>query len=225
MQSHRHLLALAMASALAFGALPARAAENPVMDSDIRHLEHEWARIVYQVKDSDAQLSQIEALNKEAATVVQRYPDRAEPLIWNGIIASEEAAIASIFTALGYAKDARALFEKAEKIDPKALSGAVPMSLGTLYYRVPGFPVGFGDNDKARRYLEQALVQNPDGLDSNYFYGDFLLQQGEYGKAKHVLSHGLEAAVTADRPVWDAGRRAEIRALLTKADAKLASAH
>ncbi len=221
----KRLAAAVVAGMLALGTPVARASDNAAMDGDIRHLEHEWARIVYQVKDSDTQLSQIDALNKEAVTIVQRYPDRAEPLIWNGIVASEEAAIASIFTALGYAKDARALFEKAEKIDPKALDGAVPMSLGTLYYRVPGFPVGFGDNDKARRFLEQAMAQNPDGLDSNYFYGDFLLQQGEYDKAKHVLAHALEAPVTVDRPVWDAGRRAEVRALLGKANAKTASAH
>jgi tetratricopeptide (TPR) repeat protein len=202
---------------------PAMASDNPAMDSDVQHLEHEWARIVYQVKDHDQQLDQIDALNKEAGVVEHKYPTRAEPLIWHGIISSEEAAIASVFTALGWAKDARALFEKAEKIDPKALQGAVPMSLGTLYYRVPGFPVGFGDNDLARKYLEQAMAQAPDGLDANYFYGDFLMQRGEYAKAKQVLEHGLAAPVTADRPVWDAGRRAEIRELLTKTNEKLAS--
>lgn len=199
------------------------AADNAAMNADIQHLEHEWARIVYQVKDHDQQLDQIDALNKEASVIEQRYPNRAEPLIWHGIISSEEAAIASVFTALGWAKDARALFERAEKIDPRALQGAVPMSLGTLYYRVPGFPVGFGDNDLARKYLEQAMAQNPDGLDSNYFYGDFLLQQGDYAKAKQVLEHGLAAPVTPDRPVWDTGRRAEIRELLAKTNQKLAS--
>ncbi|MBI1212859.1 MAG: tetratricopeptide repeat protein [Alphaproteobacteria bacterium] len=193
------------------------------MNADIVHLEHEWARITYLVKDHDAQLSQIDALNKEAAGIVKKYPDRPEPLIWNGIIASEEAATASIFTALGYAKDARALFEKAEQIDPKAIHGAVPMSLGTLYYRVPGFPVGFGDNDKARHYLEQAMALDPDGLDANYFYGDFLIEQGEYQKAKQVLTHALAAPNDPARPIWDAGRRAEVHVLLDKVNGKLAS--
>lgn len=222
MNISRNALALSLILTLATPA-GAWASDNSAMDNDVKHLEHEWARIVYQVKDHDQQLEQIDALNKEAATIVQRYPNRAEPLIWNGIISSEEAAIASVFTALGWAKDARALFERAEKLDPKALDGAVPMSLGTLYYRVPGFPVGFGDNDEARKYLEQAMILNPDGLDSNYFYGDFLLEQGDYAKAKQVLSHGLEAAPSPDRPVWDQGRRAEMRELLAKTNAKLAS--
>ena len=215
--------ALMIATALVARADAPASTAAPSMDADLRHLEHAWAHIVYEVKDSGQQLDQIDALSKEAAGVVQRYPGRAEPLIWDGIITSEEAAIASVFTALGYAEDARSLFERAQKIDPKALNGAVPMSLGTLYYRVPGFPVAFGDNDKARNYLEQGLAQNPDGLDSNYFYGDFLLEQGDYSKAKQVLEHGLLAPANPDRPVWDNGRRAEIRALLAKATAKLAS--
>ena len=210
-----------LSAALLAGAV-ARASDNPTMDGDVAHLEHEWARIKYQVSDRSAQLSQIDALGKEAATIVQRYPGRAEPLVWDGIVTSEEAAMASIFTALSYAKSARAMFEKAESIDPNVLDGAVPMSLGTLYYRVPGFPIGFGDTDKARHYLEEALAKDPNGMDANYFYGDFLFEQGEYDKANRLLNHALDAPVNAARPVWDAGRRAEIHDLIHKLDKKVA---
>ena len=51
---------------------------------------------------------------------------------------------------------------------------------------------------------------------------DFLMEQGEYAKARQVLNHGLAAPVTPERPVWDAGRRSEIRTLLAKADEELA---
>ena len=223
MRSPITLTAAALLIGAGLTAPMALAADDTAMNADVAHLEHEWSRITYQVKDHDAQLAQIDSLGKEAATIVQRYPGRAEPLIWNGIIISEEAGMASVFTALGYAKDARAMFEQAEKIDPKAIHGSVPMSLGTLYYRVPGFPVGFGDNDKARKYLELAMTMDPNGLDANYFYGDFLIERGEYAKAKQVLTHALEAPVDPNRPVWEAGRRAEVRALIEKANAKVAS--
>jgi len=206
------------------GAQAAQVADNPQMDADVAHLEHEWARIVYQVSDRGEQLKEIDALGKDAAIVVQHYPKRAEPLIWDGIINSEEAAIASMFTALGYAKDARALFEQAEAIDPKALDAAVPTSLGTLYYRVPGFPLGFGDDAKARHYLEEAVSFSPNGMDANFFYGDFLLQKGEYKKAEQVLEHALASPPHPDRPVWDAGRRVEIRELIAKVRQKLGAA-
>lgn len=168
-------------------AAAALAAAPASMGAAIRHLEHAWAHITYQVKNSDAQDKQMRALVKEAQAVVARYPGRAEPLIWEGVIDSSEAKYAGTFSALGFAKRARKLFERAGRLDFRALGGAVPTSLGALYYKVPGFPLGFGDDDKARNYLEQAVQINPDGLDANYFYGDFLYGQDEYGKAATVL--------------------------------------
>jgi hypothetical protein len=206
-----------LAIALAFGAI-AHASNNPAMDTDVHHIDNEWARIKYQVKDKDEQLKEIDALSKEAATVVDHYPGRAEPLLWDGIVTSEEAGMASVFHQLGLAIAAKKMFEQAEAIDPKVLNGAVTMSLGVIYYRVPGFPIGFGNDSTARDYLEAAMAMDPGGLDANYFYGDFLVHRGEYDHARDVLVHALEAPVNPDRPVWDAGRRADIQVLLATID-------
>jgi Tfp pilus assembly protein PilF len=129
--------------------------------------------------------------------------------------------MSSGFSALSDAKAARQLFETAYRLDPKALEAGAPTSLGVLYYRVPGFPIGFGDRTKARKYLAEAVSLAPDGMDANYFYGDFLASQGEYAPAAKALQHALAAPAHPDRPVWDAGRRAEIRALLARVNGKL----
>src|SRR5579863_9158242 len=163
------------------------------MDSDLRHVELEWARVRYQVKDTNAQEREMHALAEEAAEIVERYPRRAEPLIWSGIVISSEAELAGALSAIGLAKRAREMFEEAGLLDYRAIDGAVPTSLGALYYLVPGFPLGFGDNEKARHYLEQGVELSPDGLDSNFFYGDFLYAEGEYEKAKLVLARALRA--------------------------------
>lgn len=206
-------LATAVALATAFSPV-ARASDNPAMDAQVSQIGREWARIKYQVKDKDAQYNQIDALAKQAATISARYPGRAEPLLWQGIVTSEEAAMASMFRKLGYASSARDILEKAEKIDPKAANGGLSMSLGVLYYKVPGFPIGFGNTKRARAYLERALAMDPGGLDANYFYGDFLQSQGDYARARQYLTRAINAPATPSRPVWDAGRRAEARTLL-----------
>ena len=51
----------------------------------------------------------------------------------------------------------------------------------------------------------------------------FLFQQHEFEDARKVLRHALDAPADPDRPVWDAGRRAEVRSLLEQIDQKLAS--
>jgi hypothetical protein len=57
---------------------------------------------------------------------------------------------------------------------------------------------------------------NPEGLDAAYFYGAFLRDKGNNVEATIVLARALESPPDPDRPVWDAGRRAEIKAILAK---------
>jgi hypothetical protein len=53
-------------------------------------------------------------------------------------------------------------------------------------------------------------------MDPNYFYGDFMLQEGEYGEAASAFERALAAPPRENRPIADAGRRGEIEAALAK---------
>jgi len=125
------------------------------------------------------------------------------------------------FGALSLAKEAKQALEHALSINPKALSGSAYTSLGSLYYQVPGWPIGFGDDDKARALLDKALTLNPDGIDPNFFLGDFLYRQRDYEGARKALERALKAPPRPDRPLADEGRRAEVKEIL----AKLPAAH
>ncbi len=206
-------LALAAAAWLGFAA-PALAADT--MAQEVKAINDSWAHIAYEVKGSSTQTKDLDRLAKQAAALVQKYPGKAEPLLWDGIVTSEQANRANIFHKLGLAKKARDLIAKAYAIDPKAADGGAAMSLGVLYYKVPGSPIGFGDDAKANTLLKQALAIDPNGLDANYFYGDFLLDQGQKALARQFLEKALKAPHDPMRPVWDAGRRREVQALLAK---------
>jgi len=195
---------------------PALASDNPAMDADVMSINNAWAHIRYQVKDRNAQYSQLTALERQAHQMTVKYPGKAEPLLWEGIVVSEEAARASTLKQLGIATRARDILAKAYAINPRVADGGAAMSLGVLYYKVPGWPLGFGSTAKARTYFQQALIQDPAGLDNNFFYGDFLAQEGDKVRARQYLQRALRAPANPDRPVWDAGRRNEVRALLAK---------
>ncbi len=220
MISFRTIRLLALLAGLGCAGL-ANASDNPAMDAQVARIDSSWQHIRYQVTDRDEQYRQLDALAQQAAQVVAHYPGRAEPLLWQGIVTSEEAARASVFKQLGLATAARNILEKARSINPNIADGGIKMSLGVLYYRVPGFPIGFGSTAKARAFLEAAIAQDPRGLDNNFFYADFLNSEGQPAKAKTYLLRGLQAPVNSARPVWDAGRRAEARALLAKVNARL----
>jgi tetratricopeptide (TPR) repeat protein len=200
-----------------FTAGSALASNNKAMNADIHKIELRWEQIKFKEDGSPDQFAHIDALAKFAADLVRKYPGQVEPLIWHGIVTSEEAGMAGALKALGYAKEARAILEEAYKRDPAALDAGAPTSLGVLYYRVPGWPLGFGSNKKARALLVQAVSLAPNGMDANYFYADFLMTQHEYAAAYKVLKHALALPVQKDRPLWDKNRRAVIRQLMAKA--------
>jgi len=205
---------------LAFGAQ----AQSQTLEAGLADVQSGWARANYETQAGDARVAAFDALTQRADALVKSHPGRAEPLIWQGIVLSTYAGAKGGLGALGLAKQSRASLEAALKIDPEALQGSAYTSLGTLYYKVPGFPLGFGDKKKARQYLERALAINPDGIDPNYFYGDFLFEQHEYAPALEHLQAALRAPARAGRELADEGRRGEIRDLMTKIQTKLARA-
>ena len=190
------------------------------MPQGVEELQHEWARIKYQVPQ-EKRAAAFEALAQQAEQVSVNNAGKAEPLVWEAIILSSEAGEKGGLGALALVKKAKGLLEQAEKIQPDALHGSIYTSLGSLYYQVPGWPVGFGDDDKARKYLRKALAVNPNGIDPNYFYGDFLMDQKDYKGAINAFEKALAAPARPTRQVADAGRRDEIQAALAKAREKL----
>jgi tetratricopeptide (TPR) repeat protein len=195
----------------------ALASNNKAMDADIHSIELQWEHIKFAEDGSPNQLTHIDTLAKFAASVAKKYPDRVEPLIWEGIVTSEEAGMATTINAMGYAKRAKAILEEAYKKDPTALDAGAPTSLGVLYYRVPGWPIGFGSNKEAQALLQQAVSLAPNGMDANYFYADFLMGQHEYAAAYKLLKHALSLPPQTDRPLWDKNRRVVIKELMAKA--------
>jgi tetratricopeptide (TPR) repeat protein len=197
-----------------------QAAENLVLSAEIKLLSRDWEHVKLQIDNRDEQEKQMAVLAQHAADIAQRYQGSPEATIWVGIITSEQASMASEngspIKALVLAKRARDILEKVEKIDPVTLDAAAPTSLGVLYYRVPEFPLGFGDKSKARHYLQEAITNAPNGLDANYFYGDFLYEQHEYTEAIKVLKRALTLPVLAKRSIWDRSRRMVIQELLAK---------
>ena len=76
--------------------------------------------------------------------------------------------------------------------------------------------MGFGDEERAAFMLQRGLNLNPEGIDSNYFYADFLVSQGKKEEAKSYLLKAKAAAPRPGREIADAGRQREIAALQEK---------
>jgi tetratricopeptide (TPR) repeat protein len=206
-------LLFAAASAIAF---PASAA---AVDDAVFQLQREWEVVQYQTPAGERE-KQFEALAAKAHHVSETYPANSEPLVWEGIIVSSWAGAKGGLGALGLVKQAKALYEKAIQIDGNVLDGSAYNSLGVLYYKVPGWPIGFGDKAKANELLQKALSINPNGIDPNYFYADYLAETKQGDKAVPYIERALQAPPRPGRQIADTGRREEARQLLAKVKGK-----
>lgn len=195
---------------LAFFAVPLWAGD---MNVDLAGIQQRWADIQYRMPEAQREKA-FEDLAEAAESLADHYPDRAEPLIWQGIVLSTYAGAKGGLAALGLVKDAREALEAALAIDAEALEGSAYTSLGSLYYQVPGWPLSFGDDDKAREFLQRALSINPNGIDPNFFFGDFLRQQGQSEQARLYFNKVLHAPARPGRELADTGRREQTRRLM-----------
>ncbi len=207
-----------LAAAAVLAGLPLRSHAGPVEDG-VAELQHDWEVIRYQAPAAERE-KRFEALAAKAHKLSEANPGRAEPLVWEGIVVSSIAGEKGGLGALGLVKQAKALYESAIAINGDVLEGSAYNSLGVLYYKVPGWPVGFGDKAKAKELLQKALALNPKGIDPNFFYGEYLVETKQPEQALPYLERALQAPARPGRQLADAGRREEARALIDKVKAR-----
>lgn len=210
----RSLALAALTASAACFLVPLAATAAPVDDA-VAELQREWEVVRYESAPAERE-KRFEALAARAHQASQAHPARSEPLVWEGIILSSLAGEKGGLGGLGLVKQAKTLYETAIQLDDRALEGSAYNSLGVLYYKVPGWPVGFGNKDKARELLQKALAINPKGIDPNFFYAEYLVETKQPEQAIVHLERALQAPPRPGRALADSGRREEARALLEK---------
>lgn len=213
----RRRLGSALLALAGLSLLPA--ARAATVEESVTELQQAWELINYKTPAAEKE-KKFEALAARAHKVTENFAGRAEPMVWEGIILSSWGGAKGGLGALGLVKQARALYEQAIQIDGNALDGSAYNSVGVLYYKVPGWPIAFGDKDKARDLLQKALAINPKGIDANYFFADYLVETGEPQRAVAHLEKVMQAAPRAGRQIADEGRRGEARELMEKIRSK-----
>jgi tetratricopeptide (TPR) repeat protein len=196
---------------------------DDALDPAIVELQHEWAKANYNTP-ANAQEAAFKALSAKASEVADTSPNQAEAKIWHAIILSGYAKVISGWAKLNALKlvdQSKTLLLESIALNPNALHGSAYTSLGSLYYKVPVWPISFGDKDKAKEYLEKSLEMNSKGIDSNYFYADFLYEQGRYARAVEYFERAIAAPARTGREDADQGRRKEAKEGLLKAKQKL----
>jgi tetratricopeptide (TPR) repeat protein len=202
---------------VAFLLLLSNLASAKNITSEINNIESQWANIYYAKTITEQSSGYIELLAK-TEKLAQEHPRSAELMIWKAIIISTNAAFDPPFTALESIDKAKALLELSIKKNPNALDGAAFVALGTLYYLTPGWPISYGDFNIAEQLLKKGLIINPDSIDANYFYADYLLSKDKITEASKYFKLALKAPVRAEQLYADTQLKNEALIALEKTE-------
>lgn len=198
---------------LAAAPLSQALAQAPTWEDELFSLRHRWEHVTTEVAPAGREAA-LESLAEESARLAESHPRQSRVLVWRGIILASHAREAGGLAALGSAKEARRLLERAVELDPEGNNGSAWVTLGALYDRAPGWPVAFGDAETADRMFQRALAIRPQGIDVNYYYAAFLEDEGRHGEAREHARRAMEGQAREARRVSDEALREEARALL-----------
>ncbi|XKE44600.1 hypothetical protein LG302_14655 [Halomonas organivorans] len=197
------------AAALSLGLAATPLAEALAWEDELFSLRSRWEHTTTAM-DEARRVDALEALAEEAEDLADAHPEASTVLVWQGIVLASLAREAGGLDALGAAKEARRVLERALELDPRGHHGSAYVTLGALYDRAPGWPVAFGDDDTAERMFREALEIRPEGIDVHYYYAAYLEEEGREDEA---LVHARRAANGQARE----GREASDEALREKA--------
>ena len=168
----------------------------------------------------DQQKEAFLAVLKRAETY--RASNEKEALNWIACaVARANVAKFGGMSALGQMKDVRAELERAIEIDPNALNGYAQAFLGRMYSAMPGWPIGYGSNKTAKKYLLEALSINATTAENNYYYGLVLKEDKKYKQAMEYMQKAKDATFSIDQPMWKANIQKYIAEELTTLAEKL----
>ncbi len=184
--------------------------------NSVQDIETEWASVYYATPKS-LQEAAYNDLLKKTETLTSQDPESTELSYWKAVILSSRAEKQDGFSALKAIQEAKDLLLNVIDKNPQTANGSAYVVLGTLYYLVPKWPIAFGDNDKAKQMFLIALKINPNSIDANYFYGDFLLANNDATQAQHFFEKALAAPIRKKQEFADRKLKGEVKLALQNA--------
>ncbi len=136
----RPRFAAALCLALAAAPLSQVLAQTLEWEDELFSLRHRWERVTTELAPERREAA-LASLAEESAGLAESHPQQSRVLVWRGIILASHAREAGGLAALGSAKEARRLLERAVELDPEGHNGSAWVTLGALYHRAPGWPL------------------------------------------------------------------------------------
>ncbi|MDO9104660.1 MAG: tetratricopeptide repeat protein [Methylovulum sp.] len=183
------------------------------LQAALNRVEAEWATIYYDTPKGQQASAYAKLLDK-ATELSGQYPKDPAALFLQALVKASYADHQDPVSALEAIYGVRDLLGKVIAINPNTMNGSAYVVLGVLYHKAPPWPIAFGDNEKAGQLLQTALKISPNGIDSNYYYGDFLLANNQLEEAEIYFERASNAPVRPEQRYADSQLQNEAKLAL-----------
>ncbi|MGD7035421.1 tetratricopeptide repeat protein [Methylotuvimicrobium buryatense] len=185
------------------------------LDRIVHSIEAEWASIYFSSKIRNKENAYTCLLDR-TKELANQIPDSPELMFWQATIIASRAEHQNPIEALAAIHKAQDLLLKTISIKPDTLEGSALITLGSLYYQAPGWPIAFGDDKKAEQYLKKGLQINPKGIESNFYYGQYLLNKDRPEQAIEYFKTALKGPIREEQKFADSSLKEKIKMIISK---------
>lgn len=180
-------------------------------------LEQHWAVIRYQTPEKQRLQSFENELNEIGGSQLV-CQQSAEYQLIQAMIKGSMAKLQSRLDGLKMIRQIEKHLQAAIKINPAVMQGMSWTLLGLLYDKSPGWPFSIGDDKAAERAYQKGLALNPDGIDANFYYGDFLRRKKQSKLAREYLLKASRSNQGDQSEIAFQGRKLDVKRALKKLD-------
>jgi tetratricopeptide (TPR) repeat protein len=128
----------------------------PGEQEKVAKLGYQWAQVLYKRESQNTSAIYFAGLNM--------------------LLYSQSKGVLDTLFAL---REVKKYFDAAYQKEPDFLHSSPPIGLGALYLFAPGFPIAFGDIDKAEQYLLEAVRQSPKNTTALVLLGAVYAKKGD----------------------------------------------
>lgn len=105
-------------------------------------------------------------------------------LYWKAAAMGKLAKDTGILNALRMLRPMEKMLLRVVALDEKYEDAGGHRALGRMYYKLPGFPISFGSNQKALTHLKRAHELFPNDIITRVFYAEVLYDKGRKEEAR-----------------------------------------
>ncbi len=123
-----------------------------------------------------------------ALDTIRHFPNRPDGYLWKGIFLGIYGLSVGVLNVVGSAPQMKRALLKSYKMDKKYFYSHAAFVLGRMYFKLPSFPISFGDVNKAEKYIREALSLNDHYVLPYVFLAEVLVYKEKKKEAMDTLN-------------------------------------